>query len=257
MRTLDRYIIREIIPPFVIALLVFTFILIIPFILDLAEQMIAKGVPWTTILRLILMLVPMSLALTIPMALLIGILVAFGRLSSDREVVVMMACGISPYRLLRPVLAFAVVCWGLDSWVLLRAMPDGNQKSREITQEIAMDRAEGEVRPRVFFEDFPGIVLYVNEVPMGGAGWSDVMAADSTNRRCPGLPRIACAQARSTSAGRSTRSRRRRRRCGAASTPSVRSCSSRSRAFSTRRALHRASTRSGRTAMSRTARRST
>lgn len=185
MRTLDRYIIREIIPPFVIALLVFTFILIIPFILDLAEQMIAKGVPGTTILRLILMLVPMSLALTIPMALLIGMLVAFGRLSSDREVVVMMACGLSPYRLLRPVLVFAVICWGLDSWVLLRAMPDGNQASREITQEIAMDRAEGEVRPRVFFEDFPGIVLYVRQVPPSGGGWEDVLAADTSNPSQP------------------------------------------------------------------------
>ena len=185
MRTLDRYIIREIIPPFVIALLVFTFILIIPFIIDLAEAMIAKGVPWTKILWLILTLVPMSLALTIPMALLIGILVAFGRLSSDREVVVMMACGISPYRLLRPVLVFALLCWALDSWVLLKAMPDGNQKSREITQEIAMDRAEGEVRPRVFFEDFPGIVLYVRQVPLNGGGWEDVLAADTSNPSQP------------------------------------------------------------------------
>ena len=185
MRTLDRYIIREIIPPFVIALLVFTFILIIPFIIDLAEAMIAKGVPWTMILRLILMLVPMSLALTIPMALLIGILVAFGRLSSDREVVVMMACGLSPYRLLRPVLVFAAVCWALDSWVLMKAMPDGNQASREIMQEIAMDRAEGEVRPRVFFEDFPGIVLYVRQVPPSGGGWEDVLAADTSNPSQP------------------------------------------------------------------------
>lgn len=185
MRTLDRYIIREIIPPFVLALLVFTFILIIPFIIDLAEAMIAKGVPWTTILRLILTLVPMSLALTIPMALLIGILVAFGRLSSDREVVVMMACGLSPYRLLRPVLVFAAVCWALDSWVLMKAMPDGNQASREITQEIAMDRAEGEVRPRVFFEDFPGIVLYVRQVPLSGGGWEDVLAADTSNPSQP------------------------------------------------------------------------
>ena len=102
MKTLDRYVIREILPPFLLALLVFTFILIIPFIIELAEQMIAKGVPWPTLLRLMVTLLPQAMALTIPMALLIGILVAFGRLSADREVVVMMACGISPYRLLRP-----------------------------------------------------------------------------------------------------------------------------------------------------------
>ena len=134
MRILDRYIVREIIPPFLIALLVFTFVLIIPFIIELAEQMIAKGVPGGTILQLTITLLPQALALTIPMALLIGLLVGLGRLSADREVVVMMACGISPYRLLQPVLVFAVVCWGLTSWVMLKAMPDGNQKYREIIQ---------------------------------------------------------------------------------------------------------------------------
>ena len=58
MRIIDRYIVREIIPPFLIALLVFTFVLIIPFIIDLAEQMIAKGVPAGTILRLTATLLP-------------------------------------------------------------------------------------------------------------------------------------------------------------------------------------------------------
>ncbi|MEZ5285450.1 MAG: LptF/LptG family permease [Vicinamibacterales bacterium] len=52
MKTLDRYVIREVLPPFAIALLVFTFILIIPFIIDLAETLIAKGVPWPMLVRL-------------------------------------------------------------------------------------------------------------------------------------------------------------------------------------------------------------
>lgn len=180
-RIIDRYVIREVIPPFLLALLVFTFILIIPFIIELAESMIAKGVPGLTILRVATTLLPQALALTIPMALLIGLLVGLGRLSADREFVVMMACGISPYRLLQPILVFAVVCWGLTSWVMLKAMPDGNQAYREITTEIIMNRAEGEVRPRVFFEDFPNVVLYVREVPKDGRGWLGVLAADTSN----------------------------------------------------------------------------
>jgi LPS export ABC transporter permease LptF/LPS export ABC transporter permease LptG len=184
MTTLDRYVIREILPPFVIAMLVFTFILIIPFIIELAEQMIAKGVPWPMLFRLMVTLLPSALALTIPMALLIGILVAFGRLSADREVVVMMACGISPYRLLRPLGVLALLAWAASSWVLLKAMPDANQSFRELTMQIVADRAEGEVRPRVFFEDFPNMVLYVREVPQGG-GWQDVLAADTKNPAQP------------------------------------------------------------------------
>jgi LPS export ABC transporter permease LptG/LPS export ABC transporter permease LptF len=184
-RIIDRYVIREIIPPFLLALLVFTFILIIPFIIDLAEKMVAKGVPSITILHLTVTLLPQALALTIPMALLIALLVGLGRLSSDREFVVMMACGISPYRLLQPLLVFAVVCWGATSWVMLKAMPDGNQASRVITTEIAMNRAEGEVRPRVFFEDFPNVVLYVSEIPTNGQGWLGVLAADTSNPSSP------------------------------------------------------------------------
>ncbi|HJU43278.1 MAG TPA: LPS export ABC transporter permease LptF, partial [Vicinamibacterales bacterium] len=185
MRIIDRYVIREVIPPFLIALLVFTFVLIIPFIIDVAEQMIAKNVPPGMILRLMATLLPSTMALTVPMSFLIGLLVGLGRLSADREFVVMMACGISPYRLLQPVLVFAVLCWGATSWLMLKGMPDGNQRYRELTQEIVLDRAEGEVRARVFFEDFPNMVLYVHEVPLDGRGWLDVLAADTSNASSP------------------------------------------------------------------------
>ena len=108
-RIIDRYVIREIIPPFLLALLVFTFILIIPFIIDLAEEMIAKGVPAATILQLTVTLLPQALALTIPMSLLIGLLVGLGRLSADREFVALQACGVSVFRAFRPIAALAVV----------------------------------------------------------------------------------------------------------------------------------------------------
>jgi LPS export ABC transporter permease LptG/LPS export ABC transporter permease LptF len=185
MRTLDRYVIREVLPSFAIALLVFTFVLIIPFIIDLAETMIAKGVPWPTLLQLMATLVPQALGLTIPMSLLIALLVAFGRLSGDREVVAMMACGVSTYRLLRPVGVLALVAWAVTSWVLIKAIPDANQASREITLQLVADRAEGEVKPRVFFEDFPQTVLYVHDISPAGAGWIDVLAADTRNPAQP------------------------------------------------------------------------
>ncbi|MFM8534898.1 MAG: LPS export ABC transporter permease LptG [Acidimicrobiia bacterium] len=184
-RIIDRYVLREVIPPFLLALLVFTFVLIIPFIIELAEQLIAKGVPTGTILQLAVTLIPQALALTIPMAMLIGLLVGLGRLSADREFVVLMACGVSPFRLLQPILVFAVICWGATSWVLLEAMPDANQAFREIRERVVMDRAEGEVRPRVFFEDFPNVVLYVREVPRDGQGWLGVLAADTSNPASP------------------------------------------------------------------------
>ena len=71
MRTIDRYVLRETLAPFALALLVLTFILIIPFIIAQAETMIAKGVPWLTVAQVMVTLLPQALGLTIPMALLV------------------------------------------------------------------------------------------------------------------------------------------------------------------------------------------
>lgn len=184
MRTLDRYVIREVLAPFVLALLVLTFILIIPFIIAQAETMIAKGVPWMTVARVMVTLLPASLGLTIPMSLLVGLLIALGRLSGDREVAAMLACGLSPMRLLRPALGVGLLAWAATSYVMIWAIPDANQTFREITVRLVADRAEGEVKPRVFFEDFPGFVVYVRDVPMTG-GWTGVLAADTRDPAHP------------------------------------------------------------------------
>lgn len=180
LKTIDRYILREILPPFVLALLVFTFLLEIPPLMEVAERLIAKGVSGGTITWIMVTLLPQALGITIPMALLIGILMGLGRLSSDREGVAMQACGVSLYRLLFPVLLIGVVAWGATSYVMLVALPEANQAYREITYNIIAARAEGEVKPHVFFEDFPNTLLYVREVPPEG-GWKGVFLADTTD----------------------------------------------------------------------------
>ena len=66
MRIIDRYVIREVLWPFVIGLLIFTFMLIIPFLIEYAESFISKGVAIPVVLRIMATLLPQALALTIP-----------------------------------------------------------------------------------------------------------------------------------------------------------------------------------------------
>jgi lipopolysaccharide export system permease protein len=127
MRLIDRYVIRQVLWPAAIGLVVFTFILIIPFLIELAETFVAKGVPALEVARVMATLLPSVLGLTIPMALLLGLLVGLGRLSADRELVAMQACGIGLFRLLRPVLVLASVAAGVTSYVMLEAIPNANQ----------------------------------------------------------------------------------------------------------------------------------
>jgi LPS export ABC transporter permease LptG/LPS export ABC transporter permease LptF len=178
VRILDRYVIRQLLMPFGIGLLVFTFLFIIPEVMKYAENYIAKGAPMAVVVQVIVALLPMSLGLTIPMSLLMALLVAFGRLSADREFVAFQACGVSMRRLLRPVGLMSVLCCAATAYILLVSVPAGNQRFREITFNVMASLAEGEVKPRVFFTDFPNIVLYVREIPPSG-GWDGVFMSDN------------------------------------------------------------------------------
>jgi LPS export ABC transporter permease LptG/LPS export ABC transporter permease LptF len=178
MRILDRYVIREILPPFALSLLIFTFILEIPPVMRQLEQLVAKGVSWSAAGKILLTLIPQGLGLTIPMATLTGILVGLGRLSSDREAVALLACGVSPYRMLRPILGFATLMAGATFYVMVQAIPDANQAFREITFDLVSKKLASDIKPRVFFEEFPGFVLYTRDEAPGG-GWKDVLVADS------------------------------------------------------------------------------
>ncbi|HEX5475664.1 MAG TPA: LptF/LptG family permease [Vicinamibacterales bacterium] len=178
-RTIDRYVIREILPPLFLSLLIFTFILVLPPFMDQLEALVSKGVSWPVVGRMLLTLVPQALGLTIPMALLVGLLIGLGRLSADREVVALLACGVSPYRLLRPVLILALGCGLANLYVMIRAIPDANQTFRQLSYDIITKRVENDIHPQVFFDDFPGWVLYVRDVTTGGGSWRDVLVADT------------------------------------------------------------------------------
>ncbi|MFN7914363.1 MAG: LptF/LptG family permease [Vicinamibacterales bacterium] len=178
LRTLDRYLVREIALPFALGLTVLTFILVLPPILVAGEEFISKGVEWSIVARAMSCLLPQALSLTIPMAVLLGILVGFGRLSADREFVAMQACGVSLARLLRPVLLVATLGTAATAYEIIIALPNANQAYREIVFVLLATRVENNVKPRVFYEDFPNKVIYVRDIPATG-GWKDVFLADT------------------------------------------------------------------------------
>ena len=178
LRVTDRYILREVVPPFLLSLLVLTFVLMLPAITQYAEELIAKGANTWTVLQIMGMLLPQALAVTIPMASLLGVLLGLGRLSSDREVVAFQACGISVLRICCPILLLGLASSAVTCYVQVFALPDANQKFRELAFPILARQAGGDVRPRVFYDGLPNTVLYVRDVATGDGSWGDVFMAD-------------------------------------------------------------------------------
>ncbi len=177
-RTVDRYVIRELLLPMGLSLILLTFVVTIPTILRYAEPLIVKGIAWSTFLHALVLLLPSSLSLTIPMSVLLGILIGFGRLSADREFVALQACGVSPFRLIRPIAFVALVATAATAHQIIVALPDANRTFVEITFNVIASRAESNVKPRVFYSEFPNRTIYARDVVPGG--WRDVFLADTS-----------------------------------------------------------------------------
>ena len=189
---LDRYVVREIVPPTGLGLLLFTFVLLLDQITNLMKVLVSRGADLPTVARAFAYLLPSIFSVTIPMAFLLGVLLAFGRLASDSEIVALRASGVSPGRLLRPVLALSLVATLVTFYVFGVLGPAANQAYREILFSLIVSRARTEMKPRVFTDDLvPGMVLYVSDIPAHTGEWRDLFIHDS---RAAGKPRVILAR---------------------------------------------------------------
>ncbi len=159
-----RYILREILAPFALGLAIFTFILLMGRLLRLVELVLNKGVPLIDIIKLFVFLLPSFLVLTLPLAFLLGVLLGFGRLSADSEIIALKSSGISLYDMSKPVLALSLVVSLATGVLSVWAHPHGKRAFKEQVFHIAHNRATIGIEPRVFNDEFDGLVLYANDV---------------------------------------------------------------------------------------------
>src|SRR5271167_953568 len=161
---LDRYISKEVVAPLALGVLLLTFALVTGRLLKLTEMVVNHGVSLADVASLIGFIIPAFLELTFPMALLLGVLMGFGRMSGDREIIAARACGISLYRLSVPVLGVALMVWALSSWLAFSVRPWANAKLHERLFELTRTSSTAGLKEKIFSRNFPGIVLYVDHI---------------------------------------------------------------------------------------------
>jgi len=192
LRILDRYILKEVTPSFLLGIGVFTFVLLLNEILRLAQRLVTQSATAAETAGILFNLLPSVLCLTIPMGFLLGVLIALGRLSADSEIVAMRASGISLYRLLFPILVTAAAGWLATSHLIISVLPDSNQRVRQLLFQVMTSQAGTEVRPRVFYDRlFPNLMFLVMDTPTGTEYWQNVILADLAT---PDSPRVTFAE---------------------------------------------------------------
>jgi len=191
LRTFDRYILREVAPPFVLGLLLFSFVLLMNQILVLTEQIVTRGVSVLVTVELLVFLMPAILAFSVPMAVLMGILAGLSRLSSDAEVTAFRTLGIGRSRLLRPLFLFAVGGWLLTSFFTLYLAPRSNALYVRTYVGRVLHRVQFRVTPRVFNESLPSTVIYVQDTEGRDERWENILLSLKTD---PNEPRLILAR---------------------------------------------------------------
>jgi len=137
MKILKSYILKEHIPPFLISLMVVTFVLLSDKIIDLLKTIIEKKLPLSTVIELFALSLPYMLALSIPMAVLVATILAFGRMSVDREIIAIKSSGVNVYAMIGPLLVAAVMLTGLMVYFNHWFLPNTNHKLKNLMLEIA------------------------------------------------------------------------------------------------------------------------
>lgn len=181
-RTLTRYLVSEILPPFFFGLLAFTFILLITRILKLIELVVTRGVSLIQISKLLALILPTFLELTVPMAFLLAILLGLGRLSSDHEIVALKASGVSPTQILWPIAVIALVMALTTLLLTVVGRPAANLALKKELYNIAKNRISAALKEKVFNDDFPNILVYFEEIVPPGNTAQGVLIVDKRDR---------------------------------------------------------------------------
>ncbi|MGH9716027.1 MAG: LPS export ABC transporter permease LptF [Candidatus Acidiferrales bacterium] len=182
MRLIDRYICREVVSHAALGLAVFTFVFFIPQLVRFMELFVGHSGGAHNIILLFLCTLPPVFAVTLPMAVLVGVLIGLGRLSADSEIVALHACGISLRRLLVPIGSVALVACFANLAITFWLSPAALRTVRRIEGQILVSQAPFAVEPRVFDERLPHVVLYVQDVAAAATHWRGVFLADSAGQ---------------------------------------------------------------------------
>jgi lipopolysaccharide export system permease protein len=178
-KIINRYIFKEVAFPFIIILLVLTFVLLMGKIMQIMDLVINKGVSVFSIAKIIVFLLPSFMLFTIPIALLIAILIAMGRLSADNEITAIKTSGISLMQIFYPVAIASLITFILAVFISYFLVPQSNFATKRLLFNIAQQNASIGIKEKVFNSDFKDFLIYAEKIPVNQNYMEGVIISDN------------------------------------------------------------------------------
>ncbi len=149
MRLLDRYLLRQLVAPFLFSLAALTSMMLLNQIARRFGALVGKGLPWTVIAEVFALSIPFIVAMTLPMAVLTAVLYTFTHLAADNEVTAIRASGISIPQLVAPVLLTGILVGAVNFAFTDQVLPRSNTKLRSLLLDIGRKKPTFELREQV------------------------------------------------------------------------------------------------------------
>ena len=185
MKILQRYVLKEHIGPFIFGLAIITFVLVMEFILEILNLIITRGLSAFTILEVFVLNLAWMLALSIPMAVLVATLMAFGRLSADNEILALKANGVSLYKLVLPVIISSILLGVGMIFFNNSVLPEANHQARLLMTDIHQKRPTLNIKEGVFMTDIPGYHILIKKIDPKSSDIEGVTIYEQKDRYYP------------------------------------------------------------------------
>jgi len=173
-KLIQRYVISSALPYIFLSLFLLTAILLTQQAGRFAELALYADLPFSLLIEIGAALLPGVLVLTLPMAVLAGIVIGFARMGSDSEIVVMRSAGIGTWSLVWPALLLGLVATGATALLHMKEAPQAARDLRRAALQGALRKLESPVEPRTFTTEIPGYVIYVRDGDKTQGSWARV-----------------------------------------------------------------------------------
>ena len=187
MKIINKYVLKEHVGPLVFALTALTSLLLLNYIAKRFGDLVGKGLGWNVIGEFFLLSIPFTIAMTLPMAILVSTLYAFSRLAAENEITALKASGVGMTRVLVPVLWGAAVLAVFMVFFNDQVLPRANHRLSTLQQDIARKKPTFALKSQVLNEVSPGKLYLKADYIDQATSWLKVVTiydfSDALRRR--------------------------------------------------------------------------
>jgi len=161
---IHRYIFKELLWPFIISLAFFMFVFLMTELIDITDLVINYGVGFTTILMMLGYSIPSFMQFVVPMASMIGVLLAFLKMSSDNEIIALKASGMSIWGMLPPVIVFCLLGCIMTMIMTVYGQPWSRASRKAIIRKLNTNSITALLKESQFNDSFSDLMIYVSKI---------------------------------------------------------------------------------------------